>query len=330
MLREREFSRLVGRLEAALGKRVRVLRDEAPPPSAIDSFQLDGRHRLSVAGGLTEQEKALICLFLGEWRQNRVQEPDSGEPLAILEKWLKLTEVRGGFPHPPPSVEELFRKERVPFLAVHPALSGKRMSGLKRVVSSYFEDQAWLVPLNRAESLLLLPLSFIYGEDTKDQKKGLEETAQGLVEVIITEAGEDVRVVVHPAVGEAHLLPRAIATLREVWRIGRTHRPADPVYTTWQFSLEKLLESVDEERVNQFLADVSSTPFWEDEELCQTLEAFLEQDLNVSETARRMFIHRNTLIYRLERLRQESGLDARRFEDAVRIRLALRLSRLFR
>ena len=78
MLRERRLSRLVGRLEAALGKRVRVLRDEAPPPSAIDSFQLDGRHRLSVAGGLTEQEKALICLFLGEWRQNRVQEPDWG------------------------------------------------------------------------------------------------------------------------------------------------------------------------------------------------------------------------------------------------------------
>ncbi len=145
--------------------------------------------------------------------------------------------------------------------------------------------------------------------------------------MITTEAGEDVKVVVHPGIHEAHLLPRAIAVLRDTWRLGRIYLPGDLAYTTWQFSLEKLLESLDEEVVKQYFADLPISPFWEDEELCRTLETFLEQDLNVSETARRMFIHRNTLIYRLDRLKQETGLDARRFEDAFRIRLVLRLSR---
>lgn len=329
-MKNREYSGLVRRLETALGKKVKFLPDEPLLSSDSEIFPLDGKHRLSVEGGLTEQEKALIHLFLEEWNRNRARGPDAGEPSSILERWLQLTELRGGSSPPPPSVEELFREERVLFLAVHPVLSGERMSSLKRVVNSYFEDRAWLVPLHGGESLILLPLSFINGGDAKGRERGLEEAARGLAEVITTEAGEDVRVVVHPAVGEADLLPRATATLREAWRMGRTHRPADLAYTTWQFSLEKLLGSLDEEVVSQYLADLSTTPFWEDEELCRTLEAFLEQDLNVSETARRLFIHRNTLIYRLERLRQESGLDARRFEDAFRIRLALRLSRRYR
>jgi len=46
----------------------------------------------------------------------------------------------------------------------------------------------------------------------------------------------------------------------------------------------------------------------------------------VSEAARRLHVHRNTLVYRLDRLKQETGLDARRFEDAVAMYLALLLS----
>lgn len=326
ILRDSRFSRLASRLEEALGRRVKVLQEELSQSSVSGSFPLDRGCRLWVEGELTEQEKALVHLFLEEWRQNWLRASDSAEPPAILERWLQLTELCGEASPPPLSVEELFREERVPFLVVHPVLSRERMSSLKKVVNSYFEGRAWLVPLDGGESLLLLPLSFIHGEGPQRWERGLEEAAWGLAEVITTEAGEDVKVVVHPGIHEAHLLPRAIAALRDTWRLGRIYLPGDPAYTTWGFSLEKLLESLDEEVVKQYLADLSKSPFWEDEELCRTLETFLEQDLNVSEAARRLFIHRNTLIYRLERLKQETGLDARRFEDAFRIRLVLRLS----
>ena len=58
-----------------------------------------------------------------------------------------------------------------------------------------------------------------------------------------------------------------------------------------------------------------------DEELCLTAERFLENDLNLSETSRALFIHRNTLSYRLDKIERLTGLDIRKFSDAVTFRV---------
>ena len=60
-----------------------------------------------------------------------------------------------------------------------------------------------------------------------------------------------------------------------------------------------------------------------DEETLQTVERFFENDLNISETARQLYIHRNTLVYRLERFQKIIGLDVRKFEDAMTFKLAM-------
>lgn len=59
-----------------------------------------------------------------------------------------------------------------------------------------------------------------------------------------------------------------------------------------------------------------------DPEIIHTVEAFFDNSLNISETARKMFIHRNTLIYRLNKLYNQVGLDVRNFEDAMTFKLA--------
>ena len=60
-----------------------------------------------------------------------------------------------------------------------------------------------------------------------------------------------------------------------------------------------------------------------DEETLQTVDRFFENDLNISETARQLYIHRNTLVYRLERFEKIIGLDVRKFEDAMTFKLAM-------
>lgn len=60
-----------------------------------------------------------------------------------------------------------------------------------------------------------------------------------------------------------------------------------------------------------------------DEETLNTINMFLENNLNVSETARQLYVHRNTLLYRLEKLQKATNLDIRIFDDALTLKIAL-------
>ena len=60
-----------------------------------------------------------------------------------------------------------------------------------------------------------------------------------------------------------------------------------------------------------------------DRETLMTIQAFFENNLNVSETSRKLFVHRNTLVYRLEKIRKLTGLDLREFEHAITFKVAL-------
>ena len=60
-----------------------------------------------------------------------------------------------------------------------------------------------------------------------------------------------------------------------------------------------------------------------DEETLTTINKFFENSLNVSETSRQLYIHRNTLVYRLDKLQKSTRLDLRVFEDAITFKIAL-------
>jgi len=60
-----------------------------------------------------------------------------------------------------------------------------------------------------------------------------------------------------------------------------------------------------------------------DEKTLNDLDIFFENNLNVSETARQLFLHRNTLVYRIEKIKQMIGLDLRNFDDALTFKIAM-------
>ena len=60
-----------------------------------------------------------------------------------------------------------------------------------------------------------------------------------------------------------------------------------------------------------------------DEDTLETINRFFENNLNVSETSRKLYVHRNTLVYRLEKIKKITGLDLREFEDAIVFKVAL-------
>mgnify|MGYP002590129103 FL=1 len=64
-----------------------------------------------------------------------------------------------------------------------------------------------------------------------------------------------------------------------------------------------------------------------DHETLMTIQCFFENNLNVSETSRKLFVHRNTLVYRLEKIRKLTGLDLREFDNAITLKVALMVKR---
>ena len=105
------------------------------------------------------------------------------------------------------------------------------------------------------------------------------------------------------------------------------------VHTYKDFMLYHVLEELPDYKLNEFyklLTDYSDSQIFSDDEMTSTAEEFLENSLNVSETSRKMFLHRNTLNYRLDKIEKETGLDIRKFSDAIIFRLIILLKNLLR
>ena len=93
------------------------------------------------------------------------------------------------------------------------------------------------------------------------------------------------------------------------------------VFFTWQQckSYEKQMRA----SIGSLLAEVvKQYPDIREEELI-TVYTFFDNNLNISETARQLYVHRNTLVYRLEKIQKRTGLDVRVFEDALTFKIAM-------
>ena len=77
--------------------------------------------------------------------------------------------------------------------------------------------------------------------------------------------------------------------------------------------------------IREIFANKSIEDF--DEATITTINKFFENSLNVSETSRQLYIHRNTLVYRLDKLEKSTGLDLRVFDDAITFKIALMVVR---
>lgn len=92
-----------------------------------------------------------------------------------------------------------------------------------------------------------------------------------------------------------------------------------------------MLEDVPESRLKDYLEQLqigNAAEVFEDEDMLGTAEEFLENSLNISETSRNLYMHRNTLMYRLDKIERITGLNIRKFSDAVSFRVITILYKL--
>ncbi len=103
------------------------------------------------------------------------------------------------------------------------------------------------------------------------------------------------------------------------------------VHTYREYLLVRMLEDIPREKLKDYLDQFSvagAEDILDDEDMAGTAEEFLESSLNISETSRNLFMHRNTLMYRLDKIERATGLNIRKFSDAVTFRVITILYKL--
>ncbi len=162
----------------------------------------------------------------------------------------------------------------------------------------------------------------------KDVEQQAKEAAEQIVSMINTELMEKVYVG-YSDVCETITLQVADAQAGMALEILRTFYEERLEAGYGSLGIGRLIYSIQKEDCEAFLEEY----FGEEHELelseeeLQTVNKFFEKNLNISETARDLFMHRNTLVYHLEKLQKKTGLDIRRFDDAMTLKIALMVER---
>lgn len=251
-------------------------------------------------------------------------EPSVHEQLA---EWLR--QVWAGEMTGPPASLATGRHWMEPRICFAMERIGERQSreNWRELLESFFSGAAQLLflPLSSSVDLLIIPASILL-ETANDQDKPEDvwlEWAYSLEDLLTTEASESVRILLTQPV---HQLSELAVAVRSLHRLSMAMRyiPKKRVAATWQYRLEQWAASLDETSRQRFLSTFSSHQANKlTKEQTELLEEFFRQNLNVSETSRSLYIHRNTLLYRLDKITEQTALDPRVFQDAVYLRLIL-------
>ena len=186
------------------------------------------------------------------------------------------------------------------------------------------EDRDVLVDMDRHTVVMLKDVS---GEDDLDE---LSQFAQALQETLMGETAHQMTIGIGRSRHTMDELRESYMEARRAIEVGRIFKPEESIYAYTRLILERFLMELPQDisayyhsllfnRKNQRLFN---------EEMLYTIDMFFKKDLNLSDTARQLYIHRNTLVYRLDKVQKQIGLDLRSFEDAVTFKLLMELKKV--
>ncbi|MBQ1823307.1 MAG: helix-turn-helix domain-containing protein [Lachnospiraceae bacterium] len=196
-------------------------------------------------------------------------------------------------------------------------------SGVLSVLSELFDTST--TEILRMDDNEVLVLHFRHKEHDISE---LEETASYLVDTMNTEALASVSVSYDSMALDFSELPLTYRHLKAAMKIGRTFRTSERIFGYHSLGLGKLISSISDESAREFLEEeLSGIDFRQfDSETMNTIEVFFASGLNIAEAARALYLHRNTLVYRLDKFKKTTGCDLQNFDDAVKIRIGMLLS----
>lgn len=188
---------------------------------------------------------------------------------------------------------------------------------LKGMFSSQVGDYITAVD----ESSVIL-IKAVEGDTTHED---LEAIAQTIVAMMNTEAMLNVRVAFGTVVQELKDVSKSYKEAKMALDVGKIFYAEKNVTAYSTLGIGRLIYQLPINLCKIFIEEIfgDNVPMDLDEETLTTINKFFENNLNVSETSRQLFVHRNTLVYRIEKIQKSTGLDLRNFDDALTFKIAL-------
>lgn len=157
------------------------------------------------------------------------------------------------------------------------------------------------------------------------EKEECEEIAHTIVDMLGAEAMLSVRVAYGLPVKELKNLSKCYKEAKMALEVGSIFHSQMTVLSYENLGIGRLIYQLPINLCKIFVKEVfgDTKPEDIDEETLSTINKFFENNLNVSETARQLYIHRNTLVYKMEKLKAAIGLDMRQFDDAVTFKIVM-------
>ena len=192
---------------------------------------------------------------------------------------------------------------------------------VKEMLRSLFSQQTGDFVTSVDERNIVL-IKSLRKEDTEEE---IQQTAKTIVDMLNAEAMLTVKVAYGTVVGELKDVSKSYKEAKMALDVGKIFYIEKNVIGYEKLGIGRLIYQLPVSLCRMFMNEIfgDNLPDKLDEETQITIHKFFENSLNVSETARQLYIHRNTLVYRIEKLEKETGLDIRNFDDALTFKIAL-------
>ena len=158
-----------------------------------------------------------------------------------------------------------------------------------------------------------------------DTGKEIEKSARALEAALLKEGIREIRIAYGTIVHEIKEVSRSYKEAKMALDVGKIFFDERDIIAYSELGIGRLIYQLPMSLCEMFIHEVfgDEIPDVFNEETTTTIQKFFENNLNISETARQLYVHRNTLVYRLERLEKVIGLDIRKFDDAMTFKIAM-------
>ena len=153
----------------------------------------------------------------------------------------------------------------------------------------------------------------------------LDKTAEVIIDMLNTEAMSSAHIAYGTIVNDIREVSRSYKEANMALDVGKIFYSDKNVVAYNRLGIGRLIYQLPLPLCQMFIREIfdGKSPDDLDEETLSTINKFFDNSLNVSETSRQLYIHRNTLVYRLDKLQKTTGLDLRVFDDAITFKIAL-------